>query len=250
MVTFMDRTKCHEVTAPPPWKWPPTNNGDESDCNSNDKRMWALRRPSTIGRGMATMWGRGLEWQHLVTTMTGDTKGCFSKIVNWCTILIKMWTMMCIDELFCHCHCPSSSIMLILLLNHIDDYLLKGNKSHVWNCSHMNRTKARSFYLNKEKLNPRDWQTGLSDFVNFDGSQRRHRHSSIKLLHQPSDVWIEDRLEPQQPKGLWQWLLDLIARKWKQKKTRAKLWEKLNCIDSIVVLHQSVVTYVYIGSRT
>jgi hypothetical protein len=34
-----------------------------------------------------------------------------------------------------------------------------------------------------------------------------------ELLLRPSDVWMKDRQKPQQPKGLKQWILDLIDKK-------------------------------------
>jgi hypothetical protein len=56
--------------------------------------------------------------------------------------------------------------------------------------------------------------------------------------------------KPQQPNKLKWWLIDLNDKeKEKEKKTRAKGRRKINCIDSIVVLHQPTMTYVCIGSR-
>jgi ABC-type uncharacterized transport system ATPase subunit len=58
--------------------------------------------------------------------------------------------------------------------------------------------------------------------------------------------------KPQQQKKLKWWLIDLNDKekeKEKEKKTRAKGRRKINCIDSIVVLHQPTMTYVCIGSR-
>jgi hypothetical protein len=50
-----------------------------------------------------------------------------------------------------------------------------------------------------------------------------------------------------------QWLkrriLDLINKKKKNQKTRVQTKIKINCIDLIVGIYQSVVTYVYIDSR-
>jgi hypothetical protein len=37
-----------------------------------------------------------------------------------------------------------------------------------------------------------------------------------ELLLQLSDVWTEDRQEPWQPKGLKQWIIDLIYEKKKE----------------------------------
>jgi hypothetical protein len=37
-----------------------------------------------------------------------------------------------------------------------------------------------------------------SSFVDSDSSQGRHRHSAIKFLLWPSDVWTKDRQEPRQ----------------------------------------------------
>jgi hypothetical protein len=34
----------------------------------------------------------------------------------------------------------------------------------------------------------------------------------MELLLQPTDVWMEDRKEPWQPKELWRWILDLIDK--------------------------------------
>jgi hypothetical protein len=75
----------------------------------------------------------------------------------------------------------------------------------------------------------------------------------MKLLLRLSDIYIEDRLEPQQPKELERWILDLIDEKKEKYKTRLKTKIKINCIDSIVVLMnrlQSAMTYAYIASRT
>jgi hypothetical protein len=59
-------------------------------------------------------------------------------------------------------------------------------------------------------------KTGLSGFVDFNGSQGCRRHSTRELLLRPSNVWTEDRQEPWQPKGLKQQILDLIYEKKKK----------------------------------
>jgi hypothetical protein len=41
-------------------------------------------------------------------------------------------------------------------------------------------------------------KTRPSSFVDSDSSHGRHRHSAIKLLLWPSDVWTKDRQEPRQ----------------------------------------------------
>jgi hypothetical protein len=56
-------------------------------------------------------------------------------------------------------------------------------------------------------------KTGLFRFIDSDDRQGRRRHSTRELLLQPSDVWMEDRQGPQQPKGLKQWIIDLIYEK-------------------------------------
>jgi hypothetical protein len=57
------------------------------------------------------------------------------------------------------------------------------------------------------------WQIGWSDFVNSDGSQGHYRHSTREFLLRTSDVWTEDRGEPQQSKELKGRILDLIYKK-------------------------------------
>jgi hypothetical protein len=37
-----------------------------------------------------------------------------------------------------------------------------------------------------------------------------------EVLLRPSDVWMENRQEPQQPKGLKGWIIDLIYEKKKK----------------------------------
>jgi hypothetical protein len=59
-------------------------------------------------------------------------------------------------------------------------------------------------------------KTGRSGFIDFDCSQGRRRHSMRELLLWPSDIWTEDREEPQQPKGLKRWIIDLIYEKKKR----------------------------------
>jgi hypothetical protein len=59
-------------------------------------------------------------------------------------------------------------------------------------------------------------ETGLSSFVDSDGSQGCHRHSTRELLLLSSDVWTEDRQKPRQPKGLKRQILDLIYEKKKK----------------------------------
>jgi hypothetical protein len=58
-------------------------------------------------------------------------------------------------------------------------------------------------------------ETGLSGFVDSDGSQGRRRYLTRKLLRS-SDVWTEDRQEPRQPKGLKRRILDLTYEKKKK----------------------------------
>jgi hypothetical protein len=73
--------------------------------------------------------------------------------------------------------------------------------------------KSRKLMLETEKLDCLVWQIGWCSFVDSDGSQGRRRHSTRELLLQPSDIWTEDRQEPQQSKGLkWQ-IIDLIYKK-------------------------------------
>jgi hypothetical protein len=56
-------------------------------------------------------------------------------------------------------------------------------------------------------------QIGWSDFVDSDDSQGRRWHSMMELFLRPSDVWMKDRQEPQQSKGLKWRILDLIDEK-------------------------------------
>jgi hypothetical protein len=44
-----------------------------------------------------------------------------------------------------------------------------------------------------------------------------------ELLLWPSDIWTEDREEPQQPKGLKWWIIDLIYEKKKRLQNKKKL---------------------------
>jgi hypothetical protein len=52
----------------------------------------------------------------------------------------------------------------------------------------------------------------------------------IELLLRPSNVWVKDRQEPWQPKGLKRQILDLIYEKKKRWKTRVKTKIKVNCV--------------------
>jgi hypothetical protein len=54
-----------------------------------------------------------------------------------------------------------------------------------------------------------------------------------ELLLWPSDIWTEDREEPQQPKGLKQWIIDLIYEKKKRLQNKVKTRIKVNCVCSI-----------------
>jgi hypothetical protein len=69
-------------------------------------------------------------------------------------------------------------------------------------------------------------------------------------LIRPSDVWMKKMCEPQQPKRLEWWLIDLINVKREEKKTRAKSMKSITSIDCVGVSLQSAMTYTYIGNRT
>jgi hypothetical protein len=64
----------------------------------------------------------------------------------------------------------------------------------------------------KRKLLLKTAETRLFSFVNSDGSEGRRWYSTMELLLWPTDVWMEDRKEPWQPKELWRWILDLIDK--------------------------------------
>jgi hypothetical protein len=68
------------------------------------------------------------------------------------------------------------------------------------------------------KLLAETTETELPGFVDSDDSQGHHRHSMRELLLQPRDIWMEDRQEPRQPKGLKQRILDPIYEKKKSTK--------------------------------
>jgi hypothetical protein len=85
-------------------------------------------------------------------------------------------------------------------------------------CLHMNWTRSGSSCSKQEKMDPLVWQTGVSGFVDSDGSQGRRCHSTRELLLWPSDIWMEDRQESRQPWRLGRRLRDLIEEKQKGNK--------------------------------
>jgi hypothetical protein len=86
------------------------------------------------------------------------------------------------------------------------------------------------FETGKTRLSDLGWLS----FVDSEGSQECHRHSTREFLLWPSNVWMKDRQESQQPKGLKRQIIDLIYEKKKNRKTRAKSRIKVNCICLIV----------------
>jgi hypothetical protein len=55
-------------------------------------------------------------------------------------------------------------------------------------CLHTNLIEAKSPCSKQGKLDPPIWQTGLSGFVDSNGSQGRRRHSMREPLLRPSDI--------------------------------------------------------------
>jgi hypothetical protein len=56
-------------------------------------------------------------------------------------------------------------------------------------------------------------KVGWSDFIDFNGSQTRRRHSTSEFLLRPSDIWTEDSQKSRQLKGLKRRIIDLIDEK-------------------------------------
>jgi hypothetical protein len=89
-------------------------------------------------------------------------------------------------------------------------------------CLHTNQIGAKTPYSKQGKLDALIFQTGLFGFVDSDGSQGRRRHSTIKLVLLPSDVWTKDRQESLQLWRLWRRLRDVIEEKRKNRKLGQK----------------------------
>jgi hypothetical protein len=111
-----------------------------------------------------------------------------------------------------------------------------GIDRQIYFCCHTNLTGSQKLLHEIGKLDCLVWQTGWFGFIDFGGSQGHRRRSN--------------RQEPQQPKGLWRWLQDLIKEKNEKWKTRPKTRVKVNCIIFDCWLHQLTMANIFIGSRT
>jgi hypothetical protein len=111
-------------------------------------------------------------------------------------------------------------------------------------CWLMNRIRSQKPLLETGKTGHSGLANRMVQFCQFWWQSGAPPVLDDKLLLRSSGIWLKNRQEPRQSKGLWRRLLDLIKGKNKKQKTRVKV----NCIDFDCWLHQSVTTYVCICS--